>query len=166
MGFQPLWDPEERELIVAHVVGQLSKGVPLTTICQPVDMPAVETIYDWAQRAPDTHGAAIARARAAGFDAIAQRARLTLRGCGPEKGGDATGDVARDKAIAEFDLKLLAKWDPKRYGDAFQLRHADADGEKLDTAPLISEMVALVRGVRARIEGSAPDALEGPTDGD
>ena len=28
-------------------------------------------------------------------------------------------------------LKLLAKWDPKRYGDATTVKHADADGEKL-----------------------------------
>lgn len=54
----------------------------------------------------------IARARLDGFDAIARRARLTARGK-----GDSSGDVQRDKLIVETDLKLLAKWDPKRYGD-------------------------------------------------
>ena len=54
----------------------------------------------------------IARGRLDGFDAIARRARLTTRGK-----GDSSGDVQRDKLIVETDLKLLAKWDPKRYGD-------------------------------------------------
>lgn len=55
---------------------------------------------------------AIARSRLEGFDAIARRARQTARGR-----GDSTQDVQRDKLIVETDLKLLAKWDPKRYGD-------------------------------------------------
>ena len=54
---------------------------------------------------------------------------------------------------AEIRLKLLSKWSPKRYGDAVQLRHADADGEKLDTAPLISELLSLMRGPARASEG-------------
>lgn len=56
--------------------------------------------------------AAIAHARLEGFDAIARRIRATARGR-----GDSTQDIQRDKLIVETDLKLLAKWDPKRYGD-------------------------------------------------
>ena len=55
---------------------------------------------------------AIAQARLEGFDAIARTARETARGR-----GDSTKDIQRDKLIVETDLKLLAKWDPKRYGD-------------------------------------------------
>jgi hypothetical protein len=51
---------------------------------------------------------------------IAARTRETARGF-----GDSSGDVQRDKLIIETDLKLLAKWDPKRYGDRLDLGNAD-----------------------------------------
>jgi hypothetical protein len=72
--------------------------------------------------------AAIARARVIGHDAIAARARQTARGKTDDEGGDSTGDVQRDKLIIETDLKLLAKWDPKRYGDLIKLSGADGEG--------------------------------------
>jgi hypothetical protein len=64
--------------------------------------------------------AAFARAREDGADAIAANARKVARG----ETGHSTGDVQRDRLIVETDLKLLAKWDPKRYGDKLQV---DAD---------------------------------------
>lgn len=60
-------------------------------------------------------------------------------------GGDSTGDVRRDRLIVDTDLKLLAKWDPKRYGESFQLRHADADGGPLDASPRFLEALALLK---------------------
>jgi len=152
-------------MIIAEVCGRLAKGEPLAQICRDPGMPWPDQVLKWAQEEPDSLGLAIARARTNGFDAIALDALKIIDGQLPIEG--QTPDAARDKARAEVRLKLLAKWDPKRYGDAFQLRHADADGEKLDTAPLINEMVGLVRGVRARLEGAAggaQDALEGPSD--
>ena len=55
-------------------------------------------------------------------------------------------DPQRDKLRVETRLKLLAKFNPKRWGDSTQVRHADADGGKLDTAPLVSELLALMPG--------------------
>jgi len=99
---------------------RLSKGEPLADICRDDHMPAVRTVSDW-RRARQAFAADFACARDEGYDAIAQRARLTLRGYGPDHGGDSTGDVQRDKAIADFDLKLLSKWDPRRYGDRLEV---------------------------------------------
>lgn len=65
----------------------------------------------------------IARARQLGFDAIAERIQEIARGTSSE----SSGDVARDKLIVETDLKLLAKWDPRRYGD--KTLHTGPDGE-------------------------------------
>jgi hypothetical protein len=83
-------------------------------------MPDRTTVYEWLKGKPDFFQR-FRRGRDEGFDAIAMRTRLTARGKGPEEGGDSAGDVQRDKLIIETDLKLLAKWDPKRYGDKLAL---------------------------------------------
>lgn len=146
--FRAQFSEEDRELILAEVCGRLAKGEPLAAICESEEMPAAITVLEWAQQAPETHGLAIARARASGFDAIACDALRIVDGDKPTN-LPGPADASRDKARAEIRLKLLAKWDPKRYGDAFQLKHADADGEKLDTAPLVSELMSLLRGKAA-----------------
>jgi len=94
----------------------------------------------------------LARARDHGFDVDAQDAIDIVDGLKPAKLPDGTvipSDITRDKARADIRLKLLGKWAPRRYGDAVQLRHADADGEKLDTAPLVTEVMTLLRGTQA-----------------
>lgn len=52
-------------------------------------------------------------ARTAGYDVIANNVRRVTRG----EVGHSSGDVKRDKLIAEMDMKLLSKWHPKGYGD-------------------------------------------------
>jgi hypothetical protein len=71
---------------------------------------------------------AIAHARDLGWDAIAHKARATARGS-----GDSKGDIQRDKLIIDTDLKLLAKWDPKRYGDKIQNEITGKDGGPIET---------------------------------
>lgn len=91
-------------------------------------MPAWQTIYDWMYR-DDAAGdkgvglsRAIARAREVGQDAIAEQIWLDMN-MDPERilsegGGRVdSGYVQWQKAKAEIGLKLLAKWNPKRYGD-------------------------------------------------
>jgi hypothetical protein len=80
-------------------------------------------------------GRAIARARAQGFDEIARKARLIARG---DKAAGSTGDVARDRLICEVDMKLLAKWDPKRYGDLLKL--GGPGGEAL-APPVVNQFI-------------------------
>lgn len=63
-----------------------------------------------------------------GYDAIADRVRKTARGKIEADGGESSGDVQRDKLIIDTDLKLLAKWDPKRYGEKVTQEHVGADG--------------------------------------
>lgn len=67
-----------------------------------------------------------------GREAIALRARKTMRGLALEQGGDSTGDTVRDKAIVELDLKLLAlydkRWNPKveiQHGGKVELTHEE-----------------------------------------
>ena len=53
-------------------------------------------------------------------------------------------DPTRDKLRVDTRLKLLATWNPGRWGDRVQLRHANADGEKIDTTPLVNELLGLL----------------------
>ena len=95
-------------------------------------MPAWQKIYEWMARddALGERGAglsgAIARARETGQDAIAEEIWLDMKQ-EPERilseGGARvdSGYVQWQKAKAEIGLKLLAKWNPKRYGDRVAL---------------------------------------------
>ncbi len=117
---------EFTEAKASEIVERLSNGEPLAVICRDEHMPHRSTVYAWA-KINEELSEHIAHARDDGHDMIAHRARQTLRGKGPKDGGESTGDVQRDKAIADFDLKLLAKWDSKRYGDKVQFG-GDPDG--------------------------------------
>lgn len=71
-------------------------------------------------------------ATSSGQEAIALRARKTMRGLGLEQGGDSTGDTVRDKAIVELDFKILAlydkRWNPKteiEHGGKVELTHEE-----------------------------------------
>lgn len=119
------------EALLESICERLSKGEPLAAICRDEGMPHDSTVRDWMEARPEV-SLAIARAREAGYDAIAIRTRMTARGKGEEAGGDSSGDVQRDKLIIETDLKLLAKWSP-RYGDKVQL--AGHDGGALPEPP-------------------------------
>lgn len=124
-----------------EIVRRLSAGETLTDICADDHMPATRTVSDWKAAHPD-FSADFGRARDAGYDAIASRARKTARGQNEDAGGDSSGDVQRDKLIIETDLKLLAKWDPRRYGDKVAhvgggpddapIRYADLSEDELD----------------------------------
>ena len=95
-------------------------------------MPAWQTVYDWMYR-DDALGEkgtglsrAIARAREIGQEAIAEQIWVDMY-ADPERilseGGGRidSGYVQLIKARAEIGLKLLAKWNPKRYGDRVQV---------------------------------------------
>lgn len=115
-------------------------------------MPGWRTVYDW--RDSDTEiAAALARAREIGEEAIA---RDVL-----EIADNKSGDPQRDKLRVDTRMKLLAKFNPKRWGESTQLRHADADGAKLDTQPLVGELLSLM-GTGGAIAPPAPRAPAAP----
>ena len=103
------------------ICDRLAIGEPLAQICRDIGV-SDGTVREW-QRTEPEFADAIARARLLGFDEIAARLRDVARG-----GQGSSGDVQRDKLIVETDLKLLAKWDPKRYGELQRLSHEGQDG--------------------------------------
>lgn len=102
-----LYTPE----IINEICERLGNGEPMAQICRDDHMPSARTVRDWVNTKPDV-SAAIACAREEGEDIIAARLRDTARGR-----GESTQDVQRDKLIIDTDLKLLAKWNPKKWGD-------------------------------------------------
>lgn len=111
----------------AEIVARLSKGEPLTHICADEWLPCDDTVRTWAA-ADDAFARDIARAREAGFDAIAlecldiadEVSRDTKKGANGEEMCNAEW-ISRSKLRVETRLKLLAKWDPKRYGEKVAL---------------------------------------------
>lgn len=111
------------EALANEICERLSKGEPLAVICRDERMPGYRTVYDWMEGKP-AFSASIARAREEGFDIIASDC-LSIADSSPYA-DDGPVVVARDKLKVETRLKLLAKWDPKRYGERIVQEHVGA----------------------------------------
>lgn len=126
------YTPEQREKAIAAVLQGLRAGTPLTVICAAEGMPCDNTVRDWAEADPEL-AAGIARARETGFDQIALEALAIADASENDTKRTADGRevadsewISRSKLRVETRLKLLAKWDPKRYGER-QLIGSDPD---------------------------------------
>lgn len=103
----------------------ISEGKTLREFCRQEGMPAFRTVYDWMEKDPE-FAARIARARDVGQDMIAEET-LEIIDTEPEfaeswskDGGSKHRDSAHTtwlKNRVEQRMKLLAKWNPKKYGD-------------------------------------------------
>jgi hypothetical protein len=122
------------DAVASEICERLSKGEPLAVICRDEHMPGYRTVFDWQNTRPE-FSAAIAHAREAGFDeiaaeclAIADHTANDTKFIASENGNErAVPDsewISRSKLRVETRLKLLAKWDPKRYGDRLNLDHS------------------------------------------
>lgn len=110
----------------------LSDGVPLREICRMEGMPQWRTVYNW-MYSDDLLGeagvglsSAIARAREVGYDAIAEECLIIAdtpkfgqKQVMSDEGSTTTVEdmLGHRKLQIETRLKLLAKWNPKKYGD-------------------------------------------------
>ncbi len=121
------------EALAQEICNRLSTGEPLAVICRESHMPDRTVVYDWMKAKPGL-SQRIAHARAAGFDALAEECLIIAntpmegieittddKGAVTEKRGDMLG---HRKLQIETRLKLLAKWDPKRYGDLQKVEHS------------------------------------------
>ncbi len=120
------------DAIVDDVIARVSKGEPLASVCRTPGYPATVTWYDWLKVDAEL-AERFARAREAGFDAIARDA-LEIADDEPGTTPQGTVDgaeVMHRKLRIETRLKLLAKWDPKRYGDKVQVDGPGAGGSHL-----------------------------------
>jgi hypothetical protein len=133
--------------LVADIANRLADGEPLAVICRDEGYPHPSTVRDW-MTADEEVSRAIAHGRELGWDSIAHKARATARGF-----GDSKQDIQRDKLIIETDLKLLAKWDPKRYGDktTTELTGADGGAVKFETLKTAEDLDAAIAARMAEL---------------
>jgi hypothetical protein len=129
--------------IADEIVDRIASGEPLRVICRDEHMPAWRTVYDWLDN-NQTFAARFARARELGEDAIAQQcleiADNERHDWVLTKKGEITNEVAIGRAKLQVDtrLKLLAKWNPKRWGEKQQIEHSG----KMSLEQLIAESMA------------------------
>jgi hypothetical protein len=147
--------------IIEEIIDGVANGVPLREVCRRDGMPNWRTVYDWLE-ADEEFAARFARAREVGFDAIAEE---TL-----DIADDGTNDwverkrqdgsieevvnsehIQRSKLRIETRLKLLAKWNPKKYGDKQTVDVGNKEGETLrvdsnvDTVALTLQLAEALR---------------------
>lgn len=130
---------DRRSEIMGSVCEQIAKGVTMADICRQAGMPDRQTIYEWSVADAD-FALRIARARDEGADVIAEQS-LAIVDAPPERGPDGkidAGSVAHAKLRAEHRLKLLAKWNPKKYGDKIQAEHTGANGGAIQVASTVT----------------------------
>jgi hypothetical protein len=134
------YDPAKAKTICER----LSKGEPLAEICRSEGMPPVRTVSQWKADHPE-FAADFARARDEGYDAIAADCMVIADDARNDwmavHGEDDVGwrqngeHVSRSKLRIETRLKLLAKWDPRRYGEKVHAELTGKDGKDLPGVP-------------------------------
>lgn len=121
------------EATAKEICERLCEGEPLRQICRDEHMPNWRTVYLWMEAHPD-FGTRIARARVMGREAIFEDtmhiADTPLEGVELEIGEDGKTKEKRADMLGhrklqiETRLKLLAKWDPKKYGEKIHQEHS------------------------------------------
>lgn len=116
--------------MIDRIISGVSNGIPLAQCCRDEGITPV-AFYNW-RKDDENIALRFARAREVGFDVIAEScleiaddARNDyMESLGADQQGDAwklNGEhIQRSRLRVETRLKLLAKWDPKRYGDKMQ----------------------------------------------
>lgn len=128
--------------IEQEILERIAKGEPLAVICRSADkFPTPVAWGNWVN-SDETLAIAYARAREVGFDAIAADCLDIADATGNDtkvgKDGQYMPDtewISRSKLRVDTRLKLLAKWDPKRYGDKMDVT---SGGETIDFAAMLA----------------------------
>lgn len=135
---------------IAEMLRRMGEGETLTSIAADPRMPSMATMVRW-EGEQDEFGERITRARAMGYTARAEQIVAKVATCADPV-----------KARLEFDAErwFLSHMAPKKFGNATTLKHADADGEKLqlDEVATVTRLAAITTKYQARL--NAPDDAE------
>lgn len=115
------------EDIAEEIIDWISTGQTLRDYCRQEGKPAWRTVYAWLEKDVDFY-ARFAHARELGHDAIAEETLTIIDTFPIEAVSDSgsrldSGHVAWLKNRVEQRMKLLAKWNPKKYGDKVGVQH-------------------------------------------
>lgn len=140
------------------IIRRISEGEPLAVICRDPGMPTPACWGNWLKE-DESLVIAYARAREIGFDAIAAEclsiAEDGSKDYATKKREDGSAyeafdseHVQRSKLRIETRLKLLAKWDPKRYGEKVTQELTGAGGAPLFPAQKMTDdqLAAIANG--------------------
>jgi len=105
------------------VCTRIAVGESLRSICQSKDLPTIETIRRWLRDKPE-FCAQYARARDEQADFYADEMREIA---------DNTNDPAKARLQIDTRKWIASKLKPKKYGDSHLLKHADANGDPLQS---------------------------------
>ena len=108
----------DRAKVTVAICTRLATGEPMAVICRDVGVP-VKTVNDWRLQ-DESIRAQFDEARDVGYDAIAVDCMRIS--------DELKEDPASRRIRIETRLKLLARWDPRRYGERQQLDHTSSDG--------------------------------------
>lgn len=174
-GKRPPCDEEKFE----DVLSMIAAGIPLRQICRYPDMPTKDAIYKYLEDETDpaAHGrrlARYARARRLGFDEIAEEGlEIVDDGINDyiERERDGVPEIVldrehiqRSKLRFEGRMKLLAVWDPRRYGDMLKL--GDPDGNPLEQGRKEMSTSDMAIGLAKIMEAAKRNGLPPPEDGE
>ena len=109
-------------VIVNEIINWIAHGNTLRSYCRQKNKPNWRTIYNWLEKDDGDFIARFAHARDMGADAIAEEGLEIIDSPPPLYGskGNTRLDPAAiqmQKNRVEARLKLLAKWNPKKYGE-------------------------------------------------
>jgi hypothetical protein len=132
-------DYPNKEKIKDKIVFWISEGKTLRDFCRLEEMPSFRTIYDWEHEDED-FAARIVRARDIGSDSIAEECLEIIDKVPLEVFDEAgnkrydPGSITWNKNRAEHRLKLLSKWNPRKYGDKVTVAGDDANPLVVETS--------------------------------
>lgn len=146
------------DAIAEEMFERLSQGELLTSICADDHMPAVRTVSLWKEKADFAAG--FARARALGMDAIADAALNIADEKSNDtivtKDGNETANsewISRSKLRVETRLKLLAVWDPARFGNKIDVTSQGERVGELDETAAAARLASILAAAQARKGG-------------
>ena len=126
--------------LAAEICERLSTGETMRQICRDAHMPHWTQVYEWLAK-DESLSLRVARAREAGYDALAEEAldiantprlgqkKVFSSGAGEDEDSMTVTEedmLGHRKLQIETRLKLLACWNPKKYGNKVALG-GDAD---------------------------------------
>jgi hypothetical protein len=126
--------------LAKEILARLSTGEPLTVICGDSHMPCDNTVRAWCDANP-AFSEAYASARARGFDMIALDALRIADNTGEEAKDSIDTEygstpnkewLMRSKLRVDTRFRLLACWDPKRYGTKVSTELSGPNGKPVE----------------------------------
>jgi hypothetical protein len=143
------------DAIADEICECLVDGISLRKICLRDDMPNISTVFRWIA-ANSVFCDQYVRAREAQADTLADEILdIADDGSNDTIDGKYDGDaIQRSKLRVDTRKWLAAKMQPKKYGEATTVKHADADGEKLvmDDVAIATRAAAMISAALARGE--------------